>query len=63
MQLFEDRSDVFGGRGSGENTGSRVLDQLEFMDKTCGVDQRGGSCNSQTSLVRGYADMLLKPTS
>ena len=34
VQLFEDRSDVFGGWGSGDNTGSRVLDQ--FMDRLVG---------------------------
>lgn len=34
VESVENRCDVAGGRGFGDNTGSSVLDQLEFMGET-----------------------------
>ena len=32
MKLLEDGGDVVKGRGTGDDTGCRVLDQLKFME-------------------------------
>ena len=42
VELVKDRGDVADGRGFGDNTGSSVLDQLEFMEEFMGETKQEG---------------------
>lgn len=42
VELLQNRSDVMDSRGSGDDGGSRILDQFKFMEG----GQREGSCNT-----------------
>ena len=53
MELVKNRGDVTDGRGSGDDTGSSILDQLELMEEFVGETNKEGIAVIQAGSDKG----------